>query len=176
MLQFMGNRWLKSPVLDFLNDTRKMLVILFCGSKTQNNKLLKFHSQRLQSWQDRLNAEITINSSVIGRHYMLNRGTIPHRSLLILMGKSQCMFFRCFPLILAQGSMDLSATLVSFSLQQKAPVVEASWRFPSCLSNCSGYFVQNCIWQGSLRTIFSKWEVIYQSTFARCSYNNEILS
>lgn len=57
MLQFMGNRWLKSRVLNFLNDTWKMLVISFCGNKTQNNKLLKFHSQVLHSWQDGLSAE-----------------------------------------------------------------------------------------------------------------------
>lgn len=135
MLQFMENPCLKSRVLDFLNDIRNLLVILLCGNKTQTinywSSTPRCFIHDKTAWVQR--AEITINSSVIGRHCMLNIGTIPHRPLLIFLGKSHRVFFRCFPLILAQRSMDLFATLVSFSLQQEAAVIKAS-HFPSHLS------------------------------------------
>lgn len=71
-------------------------------------------------------AEIMFDISDIGRYYMLSRGTIPHRSVPTLMGKSQCKLFRCFPLMLTQGSTDQFATLGLFTWQQEAPVIEAS--------------------------------------------------
>lgn len=71
-------------------------------------------------------AEMMISISDAERNYMLSRGTIPHRSLLTLMGKSQRQFFRCFPLMLTQGSTDQFATLVSFICQQEVPVIVAS--------------------------------------------------
>lgn len=71
-------------------------------------------------------AEMMINISDIGRYYMLSKGTIPHRSMFTLVGKSQQKLFRCFPLMLTQGSTDQFAMLDSFTWQQEAPVIEAS--------------------------------------------------